>query len=644
MEEAGFMRKLKSLVLSILISPILIGSYVRGKKIEEGEKSSLVNKTISEFDGSSSLESSKNKKILEKQDKANSNITNFSGSVSDLKPEEKEKSVNQNETKNNVSNSFGSSSNLKSKEKKELTKQNKAGKAISSSPNSSNGSKSKKMRKPVKRNKGKKGFSDSSGLNSDLELKKKKESKIAKKSEREDLHAEEIRKLSRKQVIEDIEYLSKVVEENHISAINGLPEDFARQKNLETQNLPDEVNLIEEFRILCRLMSKLHDSHSMLTDFYKPSGELKKYFAKFLFTRLKSDIICGEKRFDIDLSPTISCGSLGKCKLLGVNELDGVSYYTLYERFKECFPHENDEWCRANFALGDGMYDAPRLALAGVDITKPLKARYNVFLKEKMDELRRKNEEYRKNIGENPPPNMINPFSEQEGKIAFTDKNNRKEKEWLSYNIDKNKNVGIFTLNECKYNKEYRGKVDEFFEEVLDNNIGNVVIDLRENTGGDSRVATYFAYNIGLRSELKFPKVEIRKGKEIVTVPPISVSAKEWEIASGKKRFFCGNVYILTSNKTFNSALMWAYIFRDNNLATIVGDIPGEAPTSFGDCTDEFETPNSKLKFKTTYKKFYRDYGESDKKYNQDKLIPDLKVPASEALERVYSDYIFCNV
>ena len=78
---------------------------------------------------------------------------------------------------------------------------------------------------------------------------------------------------------------------------------------------------------------------------------------------------------------------------------------------------------------------------------------------------------------------------------------------------------------------------------------------------------------------------------------------------------------------------MWAYIFRDNNLAQIVGDIPGGTPTAFGDI-NEFQTPSG-LKFTVSYKKFYRDYGETDKKYDQDKLIPDIRVNSRHALERI---------
>ena len=99
------------------------------------------------------------------------------------------------------------------------------------------------------------------------------------------------------------------------------------------------------------------------------------------------------------------------------------------------------------------------------------------------------------------------------------------------------------------------------------------------------------------------------------------------------KNLFEGRVFILTSNLTFSSAMLFALDFSDNNLAIIVGEVPGNSPTSFGAVRSQgLETPNSKLKVRTTTKKFYR----PDTTKDQDRLIPDVQVPAKDALNKVY--------
>ena len=106
---------------------------------------------------------------------------------------------------------------------------------------------------------------------------------------------------------------------------------------------------------------------------------------------------------------------------------------------------------------------------------------------------------------------------------------------------------------------------------------------------------------------------------------------------------FDGNVFILTSHHTFSSAVDFAEYFQDNKLGTVVGEIPGNSPEHFGNLVlrkdargntvvGEFKMPNSKLGFTTTFKKFYR----IDETKDGTKLIPDVQVPAKDALNKVY--------
>lgn len=356
----------------------------------------------------------------------------------------------------------------------------------------------------------------------------------------------EVFELSRADVIKDMRFISEKVKEHHISAVNGLPKDFADQMKLEIDNLPEKVNIIEEFKILCRLMSSLHDSHSMMGDFYNPSGKLEAYFKKVIPRRLRN-WYKSEKNKNFELNPEIIHNE-EKCKVTGVVNWNGVSYEALYNRFKECFPHESDRWCRANFELGNGQYDAPRLALAGIDITKPLEIKLNVYLSERVKKICKRSEDSFKKNGK--IANMISPFSSVTKKVELKNRSkieNSKIKniEWLSHSIDKDKNVGIFTLNECNYNKEYRTKVDKFFDEIFENKISNIIIDLRNNSGGDSRVLDSFAYNIDIKSDIKLPRVEVREGNEIVKIPPTRISPKKIKSMSGREKFYDGKNFYL---------------------------------------------------------------------------------------------------
>lgn len=90
---------------------------------------------------------------------------------------------------------------------------------------------------------------------------------------------------------------------------------------------------------------------------------------------------------------------------------------------------------------------------------------------------------------------------------------------------------------------------------------------------------------------------------------------------------FSGDVYVLTGTDTFSSAMDFATLLSDNKLGTVVGEIPGNMPSSYGDIL-YFQTPNAHLVFTVSYKYFIR----PDASKSDSPLIPDVTVSAKDAL------------
>ncbi|NLJ25114.1 MAG: peptidase S41, partial [Firmicutes bacterium] len=94
---------------------------------------------------------------------------------------------------------------------------------------------------------------------------------------------------------------------------------------------------------------------------------------------------------------------------------------------------------------------------------------------------------------------------------------------------------------------------------------------------------------------------------------------------------FTGRLFALTSTNTFSSAAMFAVTLLDNNLAEIIGEIPGNMPSSYGDILT-FQTPNAKLLFTISFKYFDRiDGTKADLP-----LIPHYEVKAADAIDKLY--------
>ena len=87
---------------------------------------------------------------------------------------------------------------------------------------------------------------------------------------------------------------------------------------------------------------------------------------------------------------------------------------------------------------------------------------------------------------------------------------------------------------------------------------------------------------------------------------------------------------MLTSQYTFSSAMDFATVIQDNGIGKVIGEIPGNMPTAYGDKLS-FQLPASKLVLSVSYKKFYR----VDITKSIEPLIPDYTVDADKAEEKL---------
>ena len=222
------------------------------------------------------------------------------------------------------------------------------------------------------------------------------------------------------------------------------------------------------------------------------------------------------------------------------------------------------------------------------------------------------------------------PLIESKYSVTKVLNQNLAQNDWVKYTIDKENSLGIFTLNQCTNNDYYKNVLNNFFKDVQKNKIDNIVIDLRENTGGDSSVVNEFLRYLDVDeyknygAEVRFSKdVKQQRGQTFI-FKYIKDSGKKVknEKVNDEKLIFKGNTFILTSPITFSSGNWFAVMFKDNKLGTIVGEPTGNQPSSYGDILT-FQLPNSGFIFTVSYKKFTRPNISKD---NENCLNPDIIV------------------
>lgn len=370
-----------------------------------------------------------------------------------------------------------------------------------------------------------------------------------------DMRASNSQELTKEQVIEDIDFVLDVIKQNHASSVKKIPDEVLKQKDIEINNLSERTSIIDVYRIICRILSKLHEAHSTVISIARIN------VPDCLTNRLPFDTEFTDEKF------ICKNGEFSGYSLISIND---TTIEDLYKTFKEHLPHEIDEWTYHNFFETSSRFiSGAQLSLSGIDTSKSIKITF-----QKDDEIKSKEFDL-------VPIKVPNTISE----------------EWFFYEIDKENNLGIFKLNECTFNDEYKNKVHDFFLDVQKNNIKNIVIDVRKNYGGDSHVIDYFMmYLKNLPSTVKCFSEDVRENDKLTHgyYGETELTAEDIEFGN-KLPLYDGNIYVLTSHGTFSSGMWFAVLLSDNNLAQVIGEVPGNSPTSFGDCSSDYGTPNSKI-------------------------------------------------
>lgn len=205
------------------------------------------------------------------------------------------------------------------------------------------------------------------------------------------------------------------------------------------------------------------------------------------------------------------------------------------------------------------------------------------------------------------------------------------QKNYAFYELPELK-TGVFQFNVCEGLEGFKPFCDSIFTVIKDKKYGNLVIDMRENTGGTTRLGEVLYGYLTDKAISQFDKIETRiseeKRREFIDMNrqyagwfkwyhylyyPIYIrtDAKRKTIMTAKKGslavqyfkpekpgvsplLFNGKVYLLTSEKTYSAAAIFAATFKYYQLGTIVGQETGET-TNFTANTVDLVMPNTKL-------------------------------------------------
>jgi|GEM_PF-1671000 len=197
--------------------------------------------------------------------------------------------------------------------------------------------------------------------------------------------------------------------------------------------------------------------------------------------------------------------------------------------------------------------------------------------------------------------------------------------------------IGYLQINYFAIGKnEFARLTDSIFNQIKKDSVINLIIDIRNNPGGNSSLADYLISNIydkpyKGRSKIQEKRSEqagvFMKGafswwfrpfiKSIKTlrdyyntpIGGIYNDIKGFKNPMNVPHRYSGNVYLLINYYTGSTALGFATVFKDYNIGKIIGEETRSEVNEFGDVVP-FDLPNSRLWVWCSTKRYIRPIGE----------------------------------
>lgn len=373
--------------------------------------------------------------------------------------------------------------------------------------------------------------------------------------------------LTKDEVKRDREQLIDIVEKTHPIFLEGTPEKYKTAKEkflIET----DEDMKVEKFQIaVSRYLASIEDGHTSIR-------WMEKRYLKVNWRYIDDKLVLSDEN---NVPNNIK-----------VAKINGVKVEKIISLINELFPAENyvaQNVNNARYAKSEKV-----LNLAGVDSTNGITLTVE------------------DNSGEKSLP------------IEFYEPQGIKGKPYEISSKKIDDKTFYIKLGICDYTPEF-DKVIEDLKEAVDINIENVIVDVRDNPGGNSGVCGRILRTMNMTpgkygAVMRFSPLAserygfLRKSGAFSDKPSNKVTKNE-----------SIKLYVLMNEKTFSSAQMLCTWVKDGSLGTLVGQPCSNMPSSFGDIL-MFQLKNSKIEGQISFKKFLR----PDKNRDSERVLePDVK-------------------
>ena len=215
-------------------------------------------------------------------------------------------------------------------------------------------------------------------------------------------------------------------------------------------------------------------------------------------------------------------------------------------------------------------------------------------------------------------------------------------------------NMCYDSLNYPQLGQRFDDFVEEMMAEIEDKSIQTLVVDVRNNGGGNSGLCDLLLSYLTDYDKMKNMGCKVRMSELLLKHQP-NLSGVElndgtrpdfgdvfdyWDIKiddpkeinsthrinHDPEKIFKGNIIFISGRDTFSSAGLLLTLTRDNNIGTIIGETSGHRPSHYGDVL-RFNLPNTDTKATVSCRHITRP---NENLNNEIELIPDVVLNLSD--------------
>lgn len=427
------------------------------------------------------------------------------------------------------------------------------------------------------------------------------------------------RSYKKTELIQDLDFLINTIEEVHPNPFYSCSECLFGQETEKCKSrLKNESSRIEFYKEVAKLVSLIHDGHTLVNTPYEEFIQHKdsggRYFP-FAVDCSSGKAVISESFAD---SQDVYLGDV-------IEKINSVSVSEILEEMNSLFGYEREAMRLSVISNKFGWLHF--ILFGGHD-------QYNLVLRSAAGV---------KEI-------VCNGTSKELSK-SRTEKAISGDTSPYEYYVSEEKKSAILDFRSFESPEKFRPLMKQMFSTMEETGISRLIVDLRKNGGGISTLSDIFFSFITDRSLRLNSRIELKVSKQIreyykavmkIMAPfplrylparflyplPWKKPIGEIAIEHGGKEKPKNSVklpdielYVVTGSHTFSSASDFAALVKDNSLGKILGQPTGGHATCYGDMYP-FTLPNTFLSCGVSHKLFVRPSGDE----KPSPVIPDIEL------------------